>query len=363
MLEALHHTWLGGFVTYLLLGGSWTLGPVYVALVAGGMADWTYGLSLLCFGVILLESLQARRLCVCLVLAMEAFLGPKSSSDPGFMRYWAAFVCMVAINVTLYFVPRVSKRPRFIKLMQDLDFTKYHVNGVELRGALDDVQKSGSLFGFHPHGILSAGFAWNGVWSKAFSEIAGTDVQFMIDKGLREDNVFFKLICDLHGGLTSLNKRTLLDALASKTNVAFIPGGFQDATLAEFGVHRTAISKRAGFIKYALQNGARVHCCYTFGECETHYTFTGLLNFRLWLNQFGVPAVVMFGFPFFPLFPRPQARLLTFIGKAIEFPKIEEPSQEDVKKWHQVYIDGLTSLFEQHKKEAGLPESARLEIW
>jgi len=185
----------------------------------------------------------------------------------------------------------------------------------------------------------------------------------MIDKGLREDNVIFKIICDLHGGLDSLTKRNLLGALAAKTNVAFVPGGFQDATLAEFGVHRTAMKKRTGFIKYALQHGCRVHPCYSFGECETHYTSTALLNFRLWLNQFGIPAVVIFGFPFVPILPRPQAKLQTFVGKALEFPKIPEPSQEDVSKWHKVYIEALTELFERHKKEAGLPESKRLEVW
>jgi 2-acylglycerol O-acyltransferase 2 len=366
MLEALKHTWLGGFLVYIVLGGSWTLGPVFVIGVTSCMADWTYGLSFGCVGCLVLESFQARRLLTACVLALEAYLGPRNSLDPGFLRYWVAYACMFLIGLTCYGSIRLRKRPKFTKLMQDLDFTKYHSDAggaVELRGALDDVQKSGSLFGFHPHGILSAGFAWNGVWSKNFAELAGTDVQFMIDKGLREDNFVFKLICDLHGGLTSLNKKSLTEALAAKTNVAFIPGGFQDATLMEFGCHRTAIKKRTGFIKYALQHGSRVHACYTFGECETHYTFKGLLDFRLWLNGFGIPAVVMFGFPLFPLFPRPQAKLMTYIGKAIEFPRIGNPSPEDVKKWHQVYIDALIKVFEENKAEAGVAASARLEIW
>ena len=33
--------------------------------------------------------------------------------------------------------------------------------------------------------------------------------------------------------------------------VAFIPGGFEDATLMAFGKERTAIKKRTGFIKCA----------------------------------------------------------------------------------------------------------------
>jgi len=368
MLQALHHTWLGGFLAYIILAGAWTVAPAFIGLVAAGMADRTYGTSFLCFGVVLLEPLQSRQILVALSLMADAYLGPRVPQESGFWRYWVCFVLLFLMTFYQYFSMNLSFKLKrsmgFHKLIQDLDFTKYHINGVELRGALSDIQKnSGSLFGFHPHGILSAGFGWNGVWSKQFMELSGAETQFMIDKGLREDNFFFKVIGDLHGGLTSLNKKNLFKALGEKRNVAFIPGGFEDATLAEFGVHRTAISKRTGFVKYALQNGCRVHCVYTFGECDTHYTFKGLLNFRLWLNKFGIPAVVIFGFPLFPLFPRPQARLVTYIGKAIEFPLIAEPTKEQVKEWHKVYVDALVQVFEQNKREAGLPESAKLEIW
>ena len=34
------------------------------------------------------------------------------------------------------------------------------------------------------------------------------------------------------------------------------------------------------------------------------------------------------------MLPRPEARILTYVGKAMEFPKIDEPSREDVAKWH-----------------------------
>jgi len=151
--------------------------------------------------------------------------------------------------------------------------------------------------------------------------------------------------------------------MAAGENVAFVPGGFEDATVACFGKDRTAMRKRQGFIKYALQNGYRLHPVYTFGEGNSHYTFTGFLDFRLWLNKFGIPAVIVFGWPLFPLLPIPNTKIYTYVGKAIQLPKIENPSKEEVAKWHGAYLDGLTKVFEENKKAAGLPDTAKLEIF
>lgn len=36
-------------------------------------------------------------------------------------------------------------------------------------------------------------------------------------------------------------------------NLAIIPGGFEEATLMEYGVERVVLKARKGFIKYALR--------------------------------------------------------------------------------------------------------------
>ena len=47
----------------------------------------------------------------------------------------------------------------------------------------------------------------------------------------------------------------LLKVFSSGRNIAIIPGGFEDATIYAYGLHRTAIMQRKGFIEYALQHG------------------------------------------------------------------------------------------------------------
>ena len=62
--------------------------------------------------------------------------------------------------------------PGLPRLLYDLDMPRYY-RKCELRGpGLRLMEKSKTLFMFHPHGILSAGFSVNGCWSKDFNALA-----------------------------------------------------------------------------------------------------------------------------------------------------------------------------------------------
>lgn len=323
------------------------------------MADYTYGLSFAVFVNCAFQKIDARKAWAFFCFVFYLYMGPRSFSVEGFWRYWFNFWMLFCFCLTAWFL-NFSPSPRYLKFMQDLDCPKWYTS-CELKGALEDVKKEGCLFAFHPHGILTIGFGFNGMWSKQFSDLAGL-TYWLIDKVLREDNPFFKVIADLHGSIESLSKNNIRKIMAKNQNVAWVPGGFEDATMMAFGKDVTAIAKRTGFIKYALEHGYSVYPIYTFHETESHYTFTGLLDIRKWLNKYGIPAVLIFGWPFFPLLPRPDIKILTVVGKPIEMPKIGEPDTEDVNKWHTLYCEKLRELFDEHKKSAGLPESASLEI-
>jgi len=330
-----------------------------MVVVTVSMADFTYGASMLLWGVTALGGRRGRQAWLIALLIPCAIAGPRERAVPGFWRFWSVWTSTAFFSWPL--VVALRAWPAFLQLFFDLDGSKYYAN-CELRGALDDVQKEGSCFAFHPHGILCSGFSMNGIWSKAFHDIAGSNTKFGIDKVLREDNLFMKTIADWHGSIMTLDKGSMNRQMAQQNNIAFVPGGFQDATSMKHGVDSTVMRKRTGFIKYALQYGYRIHPCYTFGECNCFYTFPGLLRFRLWLNEYGVPAVVFFGFRWWPLLPRWKVQLYTYLGKAVQLPKITKPTSNEVEHWHGVYIDSLRQLFEEHKVAAGLPPSAKLSI-
>ena len=80
------------------------------------------------------------------------------------------------------------------------------------------------------------------------------------------------------------------------------------------------------------------------------------------LNRFKLPAIAVFGDPLFPLFPRPDTRIHTFVGGALELPHLLEPTDSQVDLWHTRYIEALQALFDSKKAAAGKPDAV-LEIW
>jgi len=266
--------------------------------------------------------------------------------------------------------------PWFAHTLLDWTITNYSDEPGTLSGALDHMRPEKTVYCFHPHGIATIGFSCNGCWNHEFHARASlpdaTDpltgrtvyrgTMFLVAASLREPSAIFKVVCDLSGRYQSASKKWMLQYMAEGRNVAIIPGGAEDATIMEYGKHRTAIKKRKGLVKYALQYGYQMTPIYTFGETKTYRTFTGLLKLRLWINSFGVPAAIFFGAWWNPIFMRTDAQCVSYVGSPLQMPTIKEPTAAQVDEWHAKYVEALRALFEKHKAEAGEP-NAVLEIW
>lgn len=150
-------------------------------------------------------------------------------------------------------------------------------------------------------------------------------------------------------------------------DIALPPGGFEEATLTSPDHDRVYIKKRVGFVKLALQHGYNIVPVYSFGENKTYLNVQGAWKARLKLNSFGIPAIVVYGASFLPLLPRRVSEgVSVVVGFPLELPKIEDPSREEVKMWHDKYIAALIKVFEDHKCEAyGSVEgrSKKMELW
>ena len=145
--------------------------------------------------------------------------------------------------------------------------------------------------------------------------------------------------------------------------LALIPGGFEEATFYLRGRHRIYIKKRKGFIKYALQFGYKIMPSYVFGEELSYWQLdVGFNSIRLWLNKYGIPGTVFIG-KYFTFLPDCNMDVTIVVGKEIILPKIENPSPEDIDKYHAIYIKDLSALFERNKaKYAATRGDAKLEI-
>ena len=54
--------------------------------------------------------------------------------------------------------------------------------------------------------------------------------------------------------------------------------------------------------------------------------------------------------------------LETVVGNPFRLPKIAEPSQEEIDKWHAIYVERLVDLFERNKAKFGYGER-ELELY
>lgn len=218
-------TWVGALIGHLILVPLWTMSPLPVMLA----------ITLVCCG-----------------------------------GSWALLGIAIALALAAIYLVRVPFQPWLVRLFYALDMPRYYAK-CELRGPhLGKLEgRERTLFLFHPHGVLAAGFTINGCWGRPFNALTaknegrdGKGVVFLIARTLREWPSPFKLLCDMSGRLESATKETMTKLMAQGRNLAIIPGGFESATLTAYGKHREMLMPRKGLVKYALQHGcARAAVC------------------------------------------------------------------------------------------------------
>jgi len=217
-------------------------------------------------------------------------------------------------------------------------------------------EAEGVMLAFHPHGMLCCG------WTVCNASATFSRFTWLVADAL----LALPFISDFlrWNGSDSAGAPSLKRLLGKRRNVALLPGGFEEATLAAHGRHRIFLRNRRGFVKYALQFGYALSPVYVFGEERTYGTFRWLTGLRMRLCALKVPAVVFYGRPLVPFLPFRDIPLTVVVGKPLQLPRIEAPTAEDVARWHGAYCDALEALFERHKgKYAAEGAGARLEVF
>jgi hypothetical protein len=102
---------------------------------------------------------------------------------------------------------------------------------------------------------------------------------------------------------------------------------------------------------------------YTFGEEMSFKAFPYFLSLRLWLNKFKIPGVLFRGEWWCFFMPIAQIPLITVVGKPIQVPKIDEPTKQDIDKYHKQYMIALQELFDKYKVTYAMDPKAELKIF
>lgn len=269
------------------------------------------------------------------------------------LYYCSFYLKMTLILISIFQNLIPSRVNSYFKFIQFFNIHKYYKSFTCI--VEEDIDLNGSLFPSHPHGIIAnvvSSSILNGNICLDKAITFGTRfVRFLPLGGL-----FARLI-----GIEGVDNSNFKKRMKEGKNILFIPGGFECATLTDHTKDKVYIKKRKGFIKYALMFGYKVYPVYNFGENRLYYTFKKwkiVEQIGLILNRFKLPGIIFVGKLLF--FPRDDVDVCTVVGKGIKLPKIEKPTEEDIDKYHAIYINKLEELFNKYKDEFGASE--KLEI-
>lgn len=356
------HFWKG-LLAHLLIVTPWVASPaaLFVGIVAAGLPHGVGGvLVCLSLGAVLATGPSASsRAFLCAAIVAVAASGRGSHTIPVLGAATVSVLCAL-VTVGDGWWPQMPWLFNFVSR-----WAPHYYREADLRGALKEI-KAGerNFFAWHPHGCLCAGFTINGTYNPEFMKHAGRTL-WLCDESLRRRNPGFRACAEMYEAenhvIESGTKEDFKKFMSSGETICFMPGGFMDAAAFERGKNVVVLRSKKGFIKYCLQFGYRVTPVYTFGECYSYYTFTGLKKPRMALAKNNVPSVAFFGCPLLPFMPLTDTRLITYVGRGVEMPRIPEPSPEEVDKWHGAYVEALQRVFEENKAEAGYPD-AQLQI-
>ncbi|KAL0487084.1 2-acylglycerol O-acyltransferase [Acrasis kona] len=216
----------------------------------------------------------------------------------------------------------------------------------------------------HPHGIIGMS-----AWSNIFNETEGTledqcpgvEVRFVTLAVQFVIPFYRELIKAL--GLIDSSADTIRTNLNKNRAVAVMVGGAEESLYARPGPESIILSKRKGFVKIALQTGASLVPIYGFGENELYSQAVNPDGSLLRRIQENLKSITSFALPMFygrgiflydyGLLPR-RVPLTTVVGKPIPVPKIKEPTDADIEKYHNIYKEKLLELYSEHKGTAEL---------
>ena len=239
-----------------------------------------------------------------------------------------------------YFFTRETKFLRYLigNHMKTTDYFKDYKLIIE---DVEGLKESKCLFLFHPHGYLATGLYLSICTNPIIqtSVLVGSRMALAVPWG----GIIMKYL-----GVEGANPSNFEKLMLEKKNISLVPGGFEEATLTRYGKNRVFLKNRKGFIKLALKHGYTVYPIYTFGENDLFYSLTNE-KIGLFLNKIKLPGT--FPYSKYICLPNNDICLLTVVGKGIQLPKTNDPEQNEIDKYHDIYVKNLRDMFNKHRRE------------
>lgn len=222
------------------------------------------------------------------------------------------------------------------------------------------------IFGYHPHGIIGLGAFCNfATEATKFSEkFPGINLRLLTLNSNFHIPFYGPFLSSL--GMCDASKESCNYILSQGPGNALmlVLGGAKEALDAHPGQYILTLNRRKGFIKIALRNGSSLVPVFSFGENSAYQQLANprgsmLRKFQNAMQKkmgFSMPIILGRGVFTYSHGILPNRGLITsVVGEPIDVPKMteEEITSEVIDKYHKMYVDALSNLFEEHKDKYG----------
>ncbi|KAL4109860.1 hypothetical protein PRIC1_001555 [Phytophthora ramorum] len=219
------------------------------------------------------------------------------------------------------------------------------------------------IFGFHPHGIIVLsriaifGGSFEDIFPGITYRILGASPMFYIPLG-RE-------LCLWMGGVDA-SRSTGEKVLNEGNSIVVYPGGVAGIFKTNPSSKETqlVLKHRFGFVKLAMNHGADLVPTFVFGEKWLYNMWNpprGVIDF--FRKTLGIPVLVFWGkFWWMPNAPAKGKRYGLVYGKPIKTALTENPTEEEIRAIHTMYVAEIQRIFEQYKSDFGYEEDETLAI-
>lgn len=213
------------------------------------------------------------------------------------------------------------------------------------------------IFAAQPHGVISfCGMCFMTATEPEFRRIKTAAASVVLR---------FPILKNVMGvyGLMDASAESLKKHLSSNAgvegSVVLYVGGIAELFKSSRREERLYLSKRKGFVKYALRYGADLVPMYLFGNTSVlsvvksgpiaHLSRSLQMSVTYFWGKYNLPV------------PRDD-KLLFVSGKPLGMPHIPNPTDADVDKWHAKYCEEVTRLFNTYKEKVPLYKHKQLFI-
>jgi hypothetical protein len=262
---------------------------------------------------------------------------------------------MYALPMLISIITPPRPSPFILRLLQPMldyfDYEAIYTDDKNVREAIANGKNF--LFAAQPHGILS--------FVGMCAAVSKPEDVMRVPTATASAVLQTPLLKNLMGifNLVDASAHNVKKILKGGGSVLIYIGGIAELFKSCRTEERLYLKKRKGFIKLALREGVDVVPIYLFGNTSV---LSALKHGPLATlsRKLQVSLTWFWGKYYLPI-PRDE-KILYVVGKPLGLPHIEEPTQEDIDKWHGVYCEEVRKLFEMYKERVPMYKHKKLFV-